>query len=216
MISSEAAKVVSGQQKPVIYIVIPNPVAFFILRRKFKDSMDAKYHPLSSIPKDDAPASEVREFFSQTLINGYNVALSDAETIASQWRYGGGTELAYFDVEAFRSIFGGEVGTILYEKSRTMPSAHLKPDEETTTFAGFRPIGKALNSSLKRQIPSNSAYAEFLVFMLLGGSFLSGFAALLITASGNTQLAATSWIGAGLCFSASVFVFVIYHIAIII
>lgn len=117
-------------------------------------AMGAQYKPLSPTPKDDAPASEVCEFFYQTLIDDFNVPPAEAETIASQWRYGGGRELAYFDREAFRAIFGGEVGTILYEKSRT--SSRRVKSEDGATFFGIKPIGEL--TAFKRQIYTNCVY----------------------------------------------------------
>lgn len=124
--------------------VVINQFASLIIARtiinRHHAKMGTQYQPISPIPKPDAPASEVREFFYRTLIEDFNVPPGEAETIASQWRYGGGRELAYFDGEAFRSIFGGEVGTILYEKSRTR-SRSTKSENEATFF-GLKPIGE--------------------------------------------------------------------------
>lgn len=138
----------------VIIAIVTNQLASLLIVRTLvrrhhqAKAMGTQYQPFSPIPKDDAPASEVREFFCQTLIDDFNVPPAEAETIASQWRLRGGRELAYFDREAFRSIFGGEVGTILYEKSRKASSRSTKA-ENRATFFGMKPIGELISVSVE-------------------------------------------------------------------
>ncbi|KAF5879588.1 uncharacterized protein Bfra_006795 [Botrytis fragariae] len=67
-----------------------------------------------SVPPLDATALTVREYISHILHNHYDVPKHEAESLATQWKYGRGSELRTFDVDVFRSIFGVEAGTLLF------------------------------------------------------------------------------------------------------
>ncbi|TGO10507.1 hypothetical protein BTUL_0133g00140 [Botrytis tulipae] len=71
-----------------------------------------------SVPPLDATSFTVREYISHILYNHYDVPKHEAEDLATQWKYGRGSELRTFDVDTFRSIFGAEVGTLLFEYVR--------------------------------------------------------------------------------------------------
>ncbi|TGO54094.1 hypothetical protein BOTNAR_0277g00090 [Botryotinia narcissicola] len=71
-----------------------------------------------SVPPPDATSFTVREYISHILHNHYDVPKHEAEDLATQWKYGRGSELRTFDVDTFRSIFGVEVGTLLFEYVR--------------------------------------------------------------------------------------------------
>lgn len=85
-----------------------------------------------SPPSRNATPLEVREYFARVLSDFHGVSLEQARDIAALWQYGRGSELTYYDVATFRSIFGGEAGTLLYgyarkelRTSRTSPSGNL-------------------------------------------------------------------------------------------
>ncbi|THV44721.1 hypothetical protein BGAL_0589g00080 [Botrytis galanthina] len=71
-----------------------------------------------SVPPLDATSFTVREYISHILHNQYDVPKHEAEDLAAQWKYGRGSELRTFDVDTFRSIFGAEAGTLLFEYVR--------------------------------------------------------------------------------------------------
>ncbi|KFZ08037.1 hypothetical protein V501_06121 [Pseudogymnoascus sp. VKM F-4519 (FW-2642)] len=85
-----------------------------------------------SPPSHNATPLEVRDYFAGVLFNFHDVSLEQAHEIAAKWEYGRGSELTYYDVATFRSIFGAEAGTLLYgyarkelRTSRTGPSGNL-------------------------------------------------------------------------------------------
>lgn len=75
------------------------------------------------LPPQNATPSTVRRYVVQILHDKYDVSTETAEGIAAQWQYGRGYELTYYDGNILRSIFGGEVGSILYHHIRTATNA---------------------------------------------------------------------------------------------
>jgi len=69
-------------------------------------------------PARDASPEAVRTYFSAILKELHNLPEADAVSIASHWKYGRGSEISYYDIETYRSIFGPEAGTLLYGHSR--------------------------------------------------------------------------------------------------
>ena len=69
-------------------------------------------------PDRDASPSNVRNRFITILTDLHGVPESDARDIASKWKYGRGSELNYYDVDTFRTIFGSEAGTLLFGHAR--------------------------------------------------------------------------------------------------
>lgn len=65
-------------------------------------------------PRLDASPAGVRQYMTDILHSVYHVPLQDATAFASNWRYGRGRELGLYDLSTFQSIFGGEVGALLY------------------------------------------------------------------------------------------------------
>ncbi|OBT43927.1 hypothetical protein VE00_04684 [Pseudogymnoascus sp. WSF 3629] len=85
-----------------------------------------------SPPSHNATPLEVREYFVRVLSDFHGVSLEQAHETAAKWQYGRGSEITYYDVATFRSIFGAEAGTLLYgyarkelRTSRTSPSGNL-------------------------------------------------------------------------------------------
>ncbi|KAG0652129.1 hypothetical protein D0Z07_0772 [Hyphodiscus hymeniophilus] len=86
----------------------------------------------SLLPPRDATPSTIRAYFARVLHEHHNVQKEKAENIAAKWQYGRGSELTYYDIETFRSIFGGEAGALLFgyarrelRTSRTSPSSQI-------------------------------------------------------------------------------------------
>jgi hypothetical protein len=70
------------------------------------------------LPPPNATPSTVRAYFARVLRDRYDIPREEAEDIAAKWRYGRGSEVAYYDIDTFRSIFGGEVGDLLFRYTR--------------------------------------------------------------------------------------------------
>lgn len=70
------------------------------------------------LPPHDATPSTVRAYFARVLCDRHDVPREEAENVAAKWRYGRGSEVAYYDVDTFRSIFGGEAGNLLFGYTR--------------------------------------------------------------------------------------------------
>jgi hypothetical protein len=72
--------------------------------------MDSKRPILS----ESSSAQEVREYFEHVLVHEYSIPDNFASKYASKWTYGKGKEVASFDIETYRQIFGTQIGSILY------------------------------------------------------------------------------------------------------
>jgi hypothetical protein len=69
-------------------------------------------------PAQDAQPEAVRTYFHTILTELHNVSEQEAVSIASHWKYGRGSEISYYDIDTYRSIFGPEVGNLLYGHAR--------------------------------------------------------------------------------------------------
>jgi hypothetical protein len=69
-------------------------------------------------PAQDATPEAVRTYFTTILKELHNVSEADAVSIASHWEYGRGSEIPYYDIDTYRSLFGPEVGILLYGHAR--------------------------------------------------------------------------------------------------
>ena len=71
-----------------------------------------------SPPSPDASPATVRTWLTTILCDVHSVQEEQARGIASKWKYGRGSELTYYDLETFRTMFGGEAGTLLFGHAR--------------------------------------------------------------------------------------------------
>jgi hypothetical protein len=74
--------------------------------------------PTPQPPEIDASPVHVRNWFITLLVDLHGVPEAEAQEIASKWKYGRGSELLYYDVDTFRTIFGSEAGTLLFGHAR--------------------------------------------------------------------------------------------------
>jgi hypothetical protein len=77
-----------------------------------------------------SPAQSVRDYFTRVLVEKYLVPQPEAEASTSKWRYGTAREVAGFDVETYRQIFGPEIGGILYGHRFSYSKKTLKDGKE--------------------------------------------------------------------------------------
>jgi hypothetical protein len=69
-------------------------------------------------PNSEASPSVVRDYLAAVLSTYHDVPEDTARAIASGWKYGRGSEFAYYDVQTFRDMFGSEAGNLLYGHAR--------------------------------------------------------------------------------------------------
>lgn len=69
-------------------------------------------------PPDESPPATVRAYFATLLHERHGVPEDEAASIAAAWRLGRGAELATYDLQTFRDLFGSETGMLLYTYAR--------------------------------------------------------------------------------------------------
>ncbi|TVY83071.1 hypothetical protein LSUE1_G004003 [Lachnellula suecica] len=69
-------------------------------------------------PSRDAPPSEVRTYLTTILKTCHGVPEAEALEIAANWQYGRGSEITYYDIGTYRTLFGPEAGVLLYGHAR--------------------------------------------------------------------------------------------------
>lgn len=77
--------------------------------------MDTASHSTPTTLDDSAPPAEVRAYFAAILSQQYHIPDAEAEQLVQSWRYGTGAVVKSFGVDAYRGIFGPEIGTLLYK-----------------------------------------------------------------------------------------------------
>ena len=86
--------------------------------------------PLARLSSTSSP-DVVRTYLATILRDKHNVPDEESRAIASNWKYGRGAELFYYDAETFRGMFGSEPGMLLYRAVRgdkTQPRPAAKRD----------------------------------------------------------------------------------------
>jgi hypothetical protein len=96
--------------------------------------------PSPSIPQQDASPEQVRTYFVTVLATYHGLSTDEASVIASNWKFGRGSELKYYDLETFRGIFGIEAGTLLYYYATNGPSRPSLPGAATPSRANSHKI----------------------------------------------------------------------------
>ena len=66
------------------------------------------------LPNPTSPPGDVRVYLTKLLQHHHGIDEEEAREIASNWKYGRGSDLFYYDVETFRGMFGSEAGMLLY------------------------------------------------------------------------------------------------------
>lgn len=66
------------------------------------------------LPPPDASPGLVRQYLADILHFAHDVPMKDAKAIASNWEYGKGHALQYFDAATLRLLFGDGPGTLLH------------------------------------------------------------------------------------------------------
>ncbi|KAI1420684.1 hypothetical protein F5Y12DRAFT_772025 [Xylaria sp. FL1777] len=69
-------------------------------------------------PPAESPPATVRAYFVALLHERHGVPKDQAVSIAAAWRLGRGAELAIYDLQTFRDLFGSEAGMLLYTYAR--------------------------------------------------------------------------------------------------
>lgn len=105
---------------------------------------------LSQAIPPDAPPSAVREYLAQYLAEKYNVPIKVAGDLVSPWKIGWGNELSYYDLETFRSLFGSEIGAILYHhvnctRSRCASSHNCTTEEKKPGQFQSEPMSESMH-----------------------------------------------------------------------
>lgn len=110
-------------------------------------------------PAQDAKPEAVRTYFSTILTEFHNVPEADAVSIASHWKYGRGSEISYYGIDTYRSIFGPEAGILLYGHARQElrtgrrgPSSKAATKRSEVDLFGQEPGGtsfKDVNSAVR-------------------------------------------------------------------
>ncbi|RJE20361.1 hypothetical protein PHISCL_07300 [Aspergillus sclerotialis] len=68
---------------------------------------------------DPTSSPDVVRIYLTTLLRHYHdIPGEEARAIASNWKYGRGSEILYYDLETFRAMFGSEAGMLLYRDVR--------------------------------------------------------------------------------------------------
>ena len=68
---------------------------------------------------DPTSSPDVVRIYLTTLLRHYHdIPGEEARVIASNWKYGRGSELFYYDLDTFRAMFGSEAGMLLYRDVR--------------------------------------------------------------------------------------------------
>jgi len=81
-------------------------------------------------PSSEAKAPEIQAYFIQILQDLFDVPPKEAEAIAARWKYGRGEELYSYDIKEYKSVFGAELGHLLFG---TVTS--LRPRKEASAQA---------------------------------------------------------------------------------
>jgi hypothetical protein len=69
---------------------------------------------LSPLTLDDKTTpAQVRQYFARVRTHHHQIPSSEAEEIFQEWHYGNGTTAQGFDADAYRTMFGPEIGTLL-------------------------------------------------------------------------------------------------------
>ena len=63
--------------------------------------------------------------FKAILIERFHVPEDESPKIAAAWEYGDGKAVRSFDIDAYRGIFGAELGTLLYQHQYPHPKDRL-------------------------------------------------------------------------------------------
>ncbi|KAH6703204.1 hypothetical protein BKA61DRAFT_619114 [Leptodontidium sp. MPI-SDFR-AT-0119] len=155
------------------------------------------------LPSHDATPSTVRAYFARVLCDRHDVPREEAENIAAKWRYGRGSEVAYYDVDTFRSIFGGEAGNLLFGYARkelrtsgASPSSRLGRGEV---------VGKC-RKDIFGMTPGLS-----IVYLFFGLSILFGFRVWFEMNKENTDRVLGLGTICGCCFLGFLFSYTVYY-----
>ena len=74
-----------------------------------------------TIGPDDTPAA-VREYTRGILCEEFGIPPSKAGRIASKWQFGSSAALQLHDVDTFKTMFGNEIGSLLFHRVKgTLP-----------------------------------------------------------------------------------------------
>lgn len=68
----------------------------------------------------EARCSTVRDpcLFRTSAPQTHDVSKEESQKITDKWQFGRGSELTYYDIDTFRTIFGVEAGTLLFGYAR--------------------------------------------------------------------------------------------------
>lgn len=115
-------------------------------------------------PLAESPPATVRAYLASLLHERHGVPEDEAAGIADAWRLGRGAELATYDLQTFRDMFGSETGALLYmyardglnsittdDTARGAAAAQRRPAAAThlTTLLGVDPLCKLVSSMIK-------------------------------------------------------------------
>lgn len=65
-------------------------------------------------PTAESPPATVRAYFATILHERHGLPENEAAGIVAAWKLGRGAELATYDLQTFRDLFGSETGMLLY------------------------------------------------------------------------------------------------------
>ncbi len=113
-------------------------------------------------PKLDASPATARSWFTTILRDLHSVPEGEAREIASNWRFGRGSELRYYDVRTFRDIFGAKVGTLLFGQARKELGSNVKG---LSGVAGRKSAAGGHRGRLKTDNSGLTPGCEFVYFL---------------------------------------------------